>query len=54
METSNQPNNICFCKCHELKKSRCIKCAVFHVSIEKAVTHPNDTSNPDLPFDKNN
>ncbi len=40
--------NVCFCKCHEIGKPRCVKCRSLHLSPEKPATHPNDKENPDI------
>jgi len=42
--------NVCMCKCHELGKSRCSRCRVFHqgITAEKVRTHVNDQTNPNI------
>ena len=45
-------NNICFCKCHQLGKSQCMKCKNLHLAKEKPVTDKNDKSNPTYKEDK--
>lgn len=42
-------NNVCYCICHENKNTVCLNCRRFHHGKIKPKTHPNDTTNPNIP-----
>jgi hypothetical protein len=40
-------DNVCYCKCHVVGKSKCLRCKVLHLAREGVRTHSNDKENPD-------